>query len=52
VQPDGRSCSLPHVQRVDIDETKRKRGHHYVTLFVDMDEKRTLYVTEGKMNLL
>jgi len=37
-----------HVQRIGIDETKNKRGHQYVTLFVDMDKKQTLYVTEGK----
>jgi transposase len=36
------------VRRVAIDETAARRGHDYVTLFVDIDERRVLYVTEGK----
>ena len=31
-----------------MDETSRTRGHQYVTLFVDMDTKRVIYVTTGK----
>jgi transposase len=33
---------------VGVDETSSKRGHKYVTLFVDMDEVKVTYVTEGK----
>ena len=33
-----------------MDETSARRGHDYVTLFVDMEEKITLFVTEGKRN--
>jgi transposase len=36
------------VTRVAIDETAAKRGHNYVTLFVDIDEARVLFATEGK----
>ncbi len=36
------------VKRVGLDETSRKRGHNYVTLFVDMDDPRVLMTTEGK----
>jgi len=36
------------VTRVAIDETAAKRGHNYVTLFVDMDQARVLFATEGK----
>ncbi len=36
------------VQRIGIDETALKRGHQYITLFVDLDARRTLFVTEGK----
>lgn len=36
------------VTRVGVDETARKRGHQYVSLFVDLDEKRVLFVTPGK----
>jgi transposase len=36
------------VKRVAIDETAAKRGHDYVSLFVDIDERRVLFVTEGR----
>jgi len=36
------------VTTVGMDETSRAKGHDYITLFVDMDEKKTLFVTEGK----
>jgi transposase len=36
------------VSRVAIDETAAKRGHDYVSLFVDIDERRVLFVTEGR----
>ena len=36
------------VKRVGVDETSRKRGHNYVSLFVDMDSPRVLLATEGK----
>ena len=36
------------VCRVGIDETSRKRGHHYVSLFVDIDQSKVIFATEGK----
>jgi transposase len=36
------------IKSVGIDETSSKKRHHYVTLFVDMDENRVVYVTPGK----
>ena len=36
------------VSRVCIDETAAKRGHDYVSLFVDIDQSRVLFVTEGR----
>ena len=36
------------VSRVGIDETSRKRGHHYVSLFVDLDRSKVIFVTEGR----
>lgn len=33
---------------VGMDETSRTKGHNYVSLFVDMDERRTVHVAEGK----
>ena len=33
---------------VGIDETPVRKNHVYVSLFVDIEEKRTIFVTEGK----
>ncbi|HSZ88114.1 MAG TPA: ISL3 family transposase [Acetobacteraceae bacterium] len=39
---------LAAVTRVAIDETAARRGHHYVSLFVDIDRARVIFATEGK----
>jgi len=36
------------VTRVAIDETAARRGHDYITLFVDIDRARVVFATEGK----
>ena len=36
------------VRRVGVDETSLRRGHEYLTLFVDLDEARVLFATEGR----
>jgi len=36
------------VSRVAIDETAARRGHDYITLFVDIDRAWVLFATEGK----
>ena len=36
------------VRRVGIDETSRRKGHDYISVFVDLDRAKVLYVTEGK----
>ncbi|MEX2104073.1 MAG: ISL3 family transposase, partial [Bacilli bacterium] len=36
------------VKRIAMDETSSKRGHQYVTLFLDVDTKKVLFATEGK----
>ena len=36
------------VTRAAFDETAARRGHDYVSLFVDLDGPRVLFVTEGK----
>lgn len=36
------------VSQVGVDETSSKRGHNYVSLFVDLDGPRVLFATEGK----
>jgi transposase len=36
------------VERVGIDETASRRGHNYISIFVDLDAPRVLFATEGK----
>ncbi len=36
------------VTAVGLDETSRAKGHEYITLFVDLKQRRTIYVTTGK----
>lgn len=36
------------LQAVGMDETSKKKGHDYITLFVDLLKKRTIFVAEGK----
>lgn len=47
----ARACEdFSNVTIVGVDETSARKGHDYVSLFVDLEEKRTLFVTEGKDN--
>lgn len=41
---------LSEVATIGIDETSRRKGHHYITVFMDLDEsrRRVIYATEGK----
>ena len=48
VTKDLEALDLTKVTRVGVDETSSKRGHKYVTLFVDMDTSKVIFVTEGK----
>ena len=36
------------VQRVGLDETASRRGHHYISLFHDLDRRRVLFACEGR----
>jgi transposase len=36
------------VTQVAIDETAARRGHDYITLFVDIDQARVLFATAGR----
>lgn len=38
------------MKAVGMDETSLKKGHNYITLFVDMTEKKTVFISEGKDN--
>jgi transposase len=39
---------LSEVSHVGIDETSRAKGHKYVTVFMDLEERRIVFATEGK----
>jgi transposase len=39
---------LSGVRAIGVDETSRRKGHSYVTIVVDLESKRTVYVTLGK----
>jgi transposase len=36
------------VTQLAIDETAARKGHDYITLFVDIDQAKVLFATEGK----
>ena len=36
------------VTQVGVDETAARRGHNYISLFVDLEERKVLFVTPGK----
>ncbi|WP_239004732.1 ISL3 family transposase [Paenibacillus tepidiphilus] len=42
------SLDVTTVKRIAIDETSSRRGHRYITLFVDVDRKIVLFAAEGK----
>ena len=48
VEEARREADFSSVREVGVDETSSKRGHNYVTLFVDLEKPRTMFVTEGK----
>lgn len=39
--------SYSEVENIGIDETSKK-GHHYITVVVDLNERRVIFVTDGK----
>lgn len=39
---------MSEVRHVAVDETSKQRGHDYVTLVADADQRAVLFVTEGK----
>lgn len=42
------ALSMKKVRAVGIDETSARRGHDYVSLFVDLGVPRVFFATEGK----
>jgi transposase len=39
------------IDAIGLDETSRAKGHEYITLFVDLQKRRTIFITQGKDNL-
>lgn len=39
---------ITNLTNLGIDETSTKKGHNYVTVIADMDERRVLFATKGK----
>ena len=39
---------LADLRRVCIDETAAKRGHSYISLFVDIDARKVVFIADGK----
>lgn len=37
-----------NVTQLGLDETASKRGHNYITLFMDLNRRKLLFATEGK----
>jgi transposase len=38
------------VSAVGVDETSEAKGHNYISLFVDLVKKRTMFIADGKDN--
>ena len=39
---------LAQLRRICIDETAARRGHDYVSIFVDIDTRKVVFVTDGR----
>ena len=39
---------LSAVSRIGVDETSSRKGHNYITNFVDLDTKRLIFASEGR----
>jgi transposase len=39
---------LSHVTKISTDETSAKRGHDYITIFMDPEGRNVIHVTKGK----
>ena len=39
---------VSEIKHLGIDETSRKKGHEYVTIAVDLEDRRVIHATQGK----
>jgi transposase len=42
------AMDLSQVRQIAADETSARRGHDYISLFIDMARRKVIYVAEGK----
>ncbi len=42
------NVDMSNVKRIGIDETSSRKGHNYITNFVDLDTRQLIYCTKGK----
>ncbi len=42
-----KQIDLSNLKSIGLDGTSSKRGHNYVTVFVDMDKKKESVIKEG-----
>lgn len=40
--------SMEDVRAIGVDEMSRSKGHHYVTVFADMEKRKVVFATPGK----
>ena len=43
-----KKIDLSKVSRIGVDETSFRKGHNYITSFVDLDTRQLIFATEGK----
>ena len=43
-----KGCDYSDVTAIGIDETSQKKHHDYITLFVDLIRRKTLFIADGK----
>jgi transposase len=50
VEEARRAQDFSEVTAVGMDETSEAKGHNYISLFVDLKEKRTIFIADGRDN--
>ena len=48
VQAAWEAQDIGNPKRIGVDETAARRGHEYITVFVDLDQRRVLFACEGR----
>jgi transposase len=38
------------IEAIGVDETSKAKNHEYISIFVDLKKRRTIFITEGKDN--